>query len=157
MDKINEIFRLKNKRHCIGITKEPPKNQNWYCHKCGTQTAEASGVDTGAPSAAASAAPAAIVTSPLPASQSTTEEEPYVNESHAHESASVAVRHSEQNHDSPNKPSPLSAAEATPTGIDTPVIDSSSANSLSFFNNSPFGALSGIDYLSSLKKKKKKS
>lgn len=22
--------------HCIGITKEPPKNQNWYCHKCGT-------------------------------------------------------------------------------------------------------------------------
>jgi len=21
--------------HCVGITKEPPENQNWYCHKCG--------------------------------------------------------------------------------------------------------------------------
>ena len=25
-------------RTCIGINKEPPKNQNWYCHKCGTKT-----------------------------------------------------------------------------------------------------------------------
>ena len=24
------------KRRCIGIKKEPPKNQNWYCRKCGT-------------------------------------------------------------------------------------------------------------------------
>ena len=25
-------------RHCIGLTEEPPENQNWYCHKCGTKT-----------------------------------------------------------------------------------------------------------------------
>lgn len=23
--------------HCIGIKEEPPENQNWYCHKCGTK------------------------------------------------------------------------------------------------------------------------
>ena len=22
-------------RHCVGVTREPPENQNWYCHKCG--------------------------------------------------------------------------------------------------------------------------
>lgn len=21
--------------HCVGINREPPQNQNWYCHKCG--------------------------------------------------------------------------------------------------------------------------
>lgn len=21
--------------HCVGINREPPSNQNWYCHKCG--------------------------------------------------------------------------------------------------------------------------
>jgi hypothetical protein len=32
------FFLLTYFRTCIGINKEPPKNQNWYCHKCGTKT-----------------------------------------------------------------------------------------------------------------------
>jgi hypothetical protein len=33
----NNVFFL-FLRHCIGITEEPPANQNWYCNKCKTST-----------------------------------------------------------------------------------------------------------------------
>jgi hypothetical protein len=125
-------------RHCIGITKKPPKNQNWYCHKCGAQTATNQRTST-LTSPNNSSGPIGLQLTPAAATVS---------------AASVgAVGNNTDTAENVSQPGGL--AENLMNKLSSNNGSNSSSNflnSLSSMSNAP-----GSDYLSSLKKKAKKT
>ncbi len=126
-------------RTCIGINKEPPKNQNWYCHKCG---AKSDSLDN-RPQKSTSARVTNLVRTITPTSFMDTDQS---NANHGSENTSTLndnINNAKNNSNSDNNTS--SSNNNISSSQEQEILDPSLLYSISDSNN----------YLNSIKKKKK--
>lgn len=139
------------KRHCIGITKEPPKNQNWYCHKCGTNKNKN-------PDNLQSNPPKSNTTSPIsPKNNMLGLTKTTISpESNSNKHTFIDVVTNSPMHDNLMNASLKDENQNANTSLASNTSEESSNNN-SFFNSSLlFSNDAPSNYLNSLKKKKKK-
>jgi hypothetical protein len=137
-------------RHCIGITKEPPKNQNWYCHKCGTNKNKNSDLLQSNPPKSNTTSPISPKNSMLGLTKTTISPE-----SNSNKHTFIDVVNNSPMHDNLINASLKDENQNANTSLASNTSEESSNNS--FFNTSLlFSNDAPSNYLNSLKKKKKK-
>ena len=137
-------------RHCIGINREPPRNQNWYCHKCGNTKLDDSPENAQTEAKLSSNSNHSI--SPNSSSNGN-------NANRENIAAGITANENNSNGNIFSNNDNVVDSNDNNTSLNkssTNADDSGSLNNSSFFNSGIFSSDEPSNYLNSIKKKKKK-